>query len=219
MIVKLKNIYVCDELSEQSAAFQAELYVNNIKAGVAENKGQGGPTQYIAQSEEGRKLLRDAEEWCKGRPPFICNDILVDEQPFAIPITLELILDQQLADYLRVLDERRLHRKMASDMEDGILFGLPGTGYSKLSFKVPLTTVLAGEAGAKLLQSLLHDKVLPQLRDGEKILNTNLPIEVLAKLNVPDDKIVRPTAKEERRRGKMGKEKDKQKEKAKKSAS
>lgn len=219
MLIRLNNIYLCEQLSERCVAFHAELYVRNGKAGVAENKGYGGPTLYSSQTEEGRKLIQEAEEWCKSCPPLVSRDIVVEEKPFTIPLTLELFLDQLVAEYLHEMDSRRLRRRMMLDMSDGILFGVPGSGYSKFTFKAPIAAILAGEAGIKMLESLIHEKVLPHLRDGERILNTNLSADIIEKLNIPQGKLIDPPPKEMRKRAETNGEQGRYRGKKKKPAS
>jgi len=191
MEIKLKKIYVSEQLSDETTAFVADLYINNVKIGRAENEGRGGPTNYSTTTEEGRKLIREAEEWCKTLPPLVSKDIIIDNKPFTMPMSLELFIDNILSEHVRQMDIRRFQRKMERDMTDGIVFGVPDQEYRKFKFKVPIALILKRETGIKVLQSLIHERVLPLLKEGEMILNTNIPADIVQRLAIPEGKITR----------------------------
>ena len=208
MEIKLKKIYVSEQLSDETTAFVADLYINNVKIGMAENGGRGGSTNYSSITEEGRKLIREAEEWCKSLPPLVSKDIIIDNKPFTMSMSLELFIDNLISEHIRQMDIRRFQRKMEKDMTDGIVFGVPEQEYRKFKFKVSIELILKRETGIKVLQSLIHERVLPLLKDGEMILNTNIPPEIVQRLGIPEGKIIRSALdSEEKKRAKnLGKE-------------
>lgn len=202
MNIKLVNIYISEELSREGTAFHGDLFIEGKSIGTVENAGRGGVTRYSSGSEEGRKLLKEAEEWCRGLPPVISKDIIVDDEPFSISMNLELFLNDCLAEHQRKLEKKRMRRKMEEDMRDGILFGAPDTAYQRIGFRAPIETLLSKPAGLQMLQALIHDKILPLLKEGEKILNTNFSAETAEKLGIPRDKIGDGTVeKEDKKRG------------------
>ena len=200
MNIKLKNIYLCDELSEQGTAFHADLYVAGAQVGIVENKGKGEVTSYRALNDQDRKLIQEAESWCESRPPIVCKDIVLDGVPLTIPLTLELFINDLLSEHLKKTEDGKLYRRMERDMADGIVFGTPGTGYGKLAFKVPLSALLREESGIIALKMFIHQKVLPVLRADEVVLNTNISPTVLEKLAIPPQKLSAGLAPSENKR-------------------
>ena len=51
MKIELKGIHYSKQLSRETVAFSANLYVNGYKAGTASNQGHGGNTNYWGVSE------------------------------------------------------------------------------------------------------------------------------------------------------------------------
>jgi hypothetical protein len=65
MDVKLKNIQILDPVSNQSTAFMAVLYINNQRAGVVGNKGNGTNTFCEPYPDSDPRLIKIAEYWCQ----------------------------------------------------------------------------------------------------------------------------------------------------------
>lgn len=61
MQVQLKKIKICHNLSEESTAYTADLYINGHKAAAAKNDGHGGCDLYQPYDAKGRDLVREAE--------------------------------------------------------------------------------------------------------------------------------------------------------------
>lgn len=58
MKIELKNIHHSPQLSEETLAFTANLYINGTHVGYAKNHGRGGTTHYQAKDEKGKLLIR-----------------------------------------------------------------------------------------------------------------------------------------------------------------
>ena len=72
MQIELKNFRFYDRLSEETYCFTANIWVNGTKCGSAENRGYGGETEYHNEgTEESKKLLKQAEEYCLKLPPIV----------------------------------------------------------------------------------------------------------------------------------------------------
>ena len=71
MEIVLKDIRIDDRLSDDSTCFSATMYINGVRAGVARNDGNGGMTDYQPFDKRGKGLIREAEEYCRGLPPYI----------------------------------------------------------------------------------------------------------------------------------------------------
>ena len=93
MEIRLKNIYVGERLSRETTAFQATLYINGYRVGVITNDGQGAATMYRPIDDRGVALIKEAEFWCKGLPPVIFSDEMVDCKPVTVPMEMEIYLD------------------------------------------------------------------------------------------------------------------------------
>jgi hypothetical protein len=205
MKVRLHKIYVSEELGIDSVAFHADLYINGTRVGTAENIGDGQATIYGGTTEESRRLIKEGEEWCKCLAPLTSRFILIDNKPISISMNLGLFIDNLIAEHVAELDKRRYQKKMELDMVDAVLFGSPEPEIRYRSHKlmVSIPTILTKDLGIMALQALIHEKILPDLKDGEKILNTNIPYDLLMKMEIPADKIMlRAINKLEKRRSK-----------------
>lgn len=49
MKIELKKIHFSEQLSEETHAFTANIYINGTHAGYAKNNGRGGATYYQAK--------------------------------------------------------------------------------------------------------------------------------------------------------------------------
>jgi len=146
--------------------FQAELAVNGVVIGYANNDGRGGCTEYgilyydlspeiIARN---RKLLAEAEAYCKTLPP-----IKVSED-FSLDMNLEHFIDDLVTAELRKKEQKKVEKKMA----DTIMWGKPkGNSYMQAKFKIPLAKIPLFK-----LQEIV-DKYKKEFKEGDEFLNTN----------------------------------------------
>ncbi len=79
MKIELKEIHHSAQLSEETHAFTANLYINGTHAGYAKNNGHGGATYYQAKDEKGKVLIKEAEKYCAELPPRNTEDKLQDD--------------------------------------------------------------------------------------------------------------------------------------------
>lgn len=189
MQIELKNIMVAEHMSEETTAFTANLYINNKKIAFVKNDGRGGCTNYQLYEQADRSLLHQAEEYCKKLPPIVFPSALPEGKPFELPMDLENFIDDLLDKHLQKKDLEKFHKKMAKHQEDSILFGIPDKQYEGLRFKRPIAEILQFERGVQILKDTIRDKILPKLKEGETILNTNLPEELL---KIERKKIIKP---------------------------
>lgn len=175
MQIELKNIKVAEHMSEETTAFTADLYVDNKKIAFIKNDGRGGSTYYQQYKQEDAPILRQAEEYCKALPPAVYPGSLTDGNSFEIPMNLENYIDDLLDKHLQKKDLEKFHSKMVKHQEDSILFGIPDKEYSRLKFKRPIAELLRSEQGTEAIKKAIQEKVIPNLKEGMVILNTNLP--------------------------------------------
>jgi len=205
MNIELKNIYVNQRMSRETTLFEANLYINGVKVGYAENDGQGGSTNYRATTEEGRALIKEAEKYCKTLPDKIVpydND--GKKETFTIKMSLEQKIDDLVDEFIVAYDkkqsENRFDKKMAKDMENGILIGVPGQrAYTVQKYNQPISKILETPHYRAALKTSIASKILPSMEDGFKILNTNIHAEDLRMLGVPE-KYINVPAKEVKRK-------------------
>ena len=159
MKIELKNVKFSEAMSEETNAFTADLYVNGKKAGYCKNTGQGGCTDYNANSPALRGVIAEAEAYCKALPKIKYGGMEFDQ-------SLVSVIDQLLEDYLKAKETKKMEKRM----ETCILVGSPDEnrgGYSYYNFKRPLSTV-----PKTYLQARVNH--IKEENDGNVILNTNL---------------------------------------------
>lgn len=193
MEIMLKNIYTSERLSQETTAFQATLYINGYRTGVITNDGQGGATMYRLIDDEGVALIREAEAWCRALPPVVFPDTMSNGRPVTIPMELEMFLDNMVNDWLVKKDIEAFRRKTEKKMENGILFGVPGKMSLVMRYAVTIESLIRTKKGVEQLRRDIRTKILPLLRENQKILNTNIPWEIVKQLEVPAGKWVEET--------------------------
>lgn len=174
MKIELKNIKINLTFSEETTMFRADLVINGIVAGEADNDGRGGCTFYsvrtydmkkrtslsVSDIERNRELLRQAEAYCLSLPP-----IRSEEFDFEYDMNLEHFIDNLIEDELKKKEQKKLEKKML----DTIMWGKPnGYSYTQVKFKVPLAKVPTAR-----LQEIV-DKYKKEFKSGDEFLNTNL---------------------------------------------
>jgi len=156
MKIELKNVKFSEAMSEETNAFTANLYINGRNIGYCKNQGHGGCTDYNANSPEDRKVIAEAEAYCKAQPD-------IDFGTFSVPNNLEHTIDLLFEDWLKAT------KKQERKMQTCILVGVPNSNsYGVYNFKRPLSEVPVGQLNASIL------RIKSKLETGEVILNTNL---------------------------------------------
>lgn len=160
MKIELKKIQFSEALSEETNAFMADLYINGKKVGYCKNTGQGGCTDYYSDKPEHRQVIAEAEAYFNSLPKYVPKGYDFELQP-----TLEGAIDDQLDNWLKAKDQKKMEKKM----QTGILVGRPnGMSYSYYNFKRPLSEIPLSQLAASL------SRITDKLKAGEVILNTNL---------------------------------------------
>ncbi len=165
-------------MSEETNAFSADLYIQGQKAGFAENRGTGGPNNYRATSQKGQELIRRAEDYCKGLEPLQSS---AGDESFTIEMNLDLFIDDLLTAHFQQKQLERFRKKMSKEMQQGVIFGVPDQSYRCLKLPVPVSVYLTSPSCQDILANLLRDRVLPQMRKEDTILNTNIPSQIYSK--------------------------------------
>ena len=132
MKIELKGIHYSAQLSEETSAFSANLYINGYKVGIASNHGQGGATNYTSFNEKGRQLIKEAEAYCKSLPP---EKYTVGGEQHQVDMNLELYIDNLLTDYLKKKDLRQFRKKLGKYTTNHIVIGIPDQSFHTLQLK------------------------------------------------------------------------------------
>lgn len=189
MKIELKKIEYNARLSEETNAFSADLYIDGKKAGIASNRGHGGPTEYQGTSKEGDELIRKAEEYCKALPPHKYRS---GDKEYSFDMDLELFIDNLLDTYLEQKELQKFRNKMEKSMEFSIVIGIPDKSFGTLSFKSPIDMILVHPRGPEILKDTIAGKVIPQLTEGKIVLNTNIPERILKEAGLKETQYVPP---------------------------
>jgi len=190
MEIILKNIYVGERLSRETTAFQATLYINGYRVGVITNDGQGGATMYRPLDDKGVALIREAEVWCRRLPPLVITGEIVNGKPVTIPMELEIYLDNLVTDWLNQKDLEPFRKKVQKKMLTAIVFGVPDKSFRVMKYRIPIAAMIRFDKGVEQLRLDIHRKVVPRLKENEKIMNTNIPAGIIRLLEVPAGKWV-----------------------------
>jgi hypothetical protein len=192
MNIELKNIKHSPSLSEETNAFTANLYIDGKKAAYVKNDGQGGSTSYLAESKEVWDLIRRAENYCKSLPD---KHYPKDEysEGFSIKMNLENYIDDLLEAHLHKKELEKVEKKVLKDMEKGIVFGKPNDfSWIVQTFNVPLPNVLKHPRGAEIISNSITKSIIGELKDGVKILNTNIPESILKIAGLSNEQYIKP---------------------------
>lgn len=189
MKIELKKIEHNERLSEETDCFSANLYIEGKLAGIASNAGHGGNTNYYGTSETGWELIRKAEEYCKTLPSEKHGD-------FKIKIDLEYYIDKLLSQYLRA----RFKKKMQGYFEQHIVISdNPEKGFNTVKLPKPISELLATRKTKPHFIGMLS-RCRCDLKPGEKILNDNIPVEILQLTGFKEDQymVQSPVSKKEK---------------------
>lgn len=175
MKIELKNVAVNERFSEETLMFQANLYINGVYVGTAKNDGHGGCTSYSAAYHKSetvfkfnQKTIRDAEKYCESLPPMKFDT-------FEMPMNLEHYIDDLVQKYLIEKENKRMAAKLKAECAKGIVYGTPDSFTTVFWRGATISDMLASTLGRESIQKKVHELK----HKGHKILNTNIPQELL----------------------------------------
>lgn len=188
MKIELKNIQHSERLSEETDAFAATLYIDGYKAGEASNRGHGGPTDYHAFNEKGRELIKQAEEYCKTLPPV---KFKAGNEEHELKMDLELYIGDLLEKHLQQKDLQKFRNKITKASANNIVIGIPDEAFRTLRLRYSIDLLLSHRNGPGLLKDFISNKVLPALEKNERVLNCNIPEQLLKDAGLKDGQYLR----------------------------
>jgi len=186
MKIVLKNIQVNERLSEETTCFAATIYIDDVRAGEASNRGHGGNTSYNALDERGAELIRKAEKYCKGLPPRTYEGMGVEGKDLVVKMDLEGFIDGLITDHLTKKDLTQYNRKLEKAMQEGIVVGIPDESFRAWKLKVPVARYMESDRTKEILRKIIVGRVVPDLKKDEVILNHNFPADFVKLLKVGD---------------------------------
>lgn len=159
--IKLKNVKYSERFSEETYAFQADIFFDNKKIGYCINRGTGGSTDCNLWNGEAKtkEAFKKMEEYC---------DSLGIE---GYGNKLEWVVDDLFQNWL-------INQSIKKDEKKGILYG-DTKKYTIQTFisngkRIPMADLIKKEEGIKVLKNFCS-KIK---EEGHTVLNTNLPFSV-----------------------------------------
>lgn len=174
MIIELKSFKHYQKLSDETYCFTANIYVNGIKCGTAENRGIGGETDYSSDRRMGSdELIKQAEQYCLGLPS---ETLVMGERTITLNMNLCNYIDNFVDGLVKAKYKEKDAQKLRKEMLSGILIG-DDEKYVKIGFKIPLSDVMAKHP--EYFQKTLKEMLVKHGKNGNQLLNTNIPIHFL----------------------------------------
>ncbi len=174
MNIELKNIVVFEKMSEETTAFHGTIRIDGKPVGEAGNDGKGGATYYRPSHHDFIPLIKQAEEYCRQLPPYKFGN--GPDLPMDLEFYLDLIVEKHIEQKLIM----QMQKKRLKDQKDRLIYGTEteyrATYWRGNPGKIPIETML------KHYRDILISKIAEvksKLEPGERILNTNIPKELL----------------------------------------
>jgi hypothetical protein len=170
MNIELKSFKHYQKLSDETYCFTANIYVNGIKCGTAENRGIGGETDYSSDRRMGSdKLIKQAEQYCLGLPS---ETLVMGDRTITLDMNLCNYIDNFVDGLVKAKYKEKDAQKLRKEMLSGILIG-DDEKYAKIGFKIPLSDVMAKHP--EYFQKTLKEMLVKHGKNGSRLLNTNIP--------------------------------------------
>jgi hypothetical protein len=110
MKIELRNVKVSEFASEETTCFEAAVYLDGIKAGIASNQGFGGPNLYFPSELEAR-----LEAYAKTLPG---SEFEYEGRMIPVPESADGLIDKALDDFL---NQKALRRKFKASIKKGLV--------------------------------------------------------------------------------------------------
>lgn len=169
MKIELKSLKINNDFSEETICFKADVFINGKKVAYASNDGRGGCTFYNAYTKEDRPIIEEAEKYCKALPKLV---VKIGNSDVEFKQSLESVID----DLVAAKEKEKEDKKLQKLFQNSIVYGREnGLSYKIVSFKSKQKfTDLIKTTNGKLAVKNLFEKIKNELKDDEKIFNTNL---------------------------------------------
>jgi hypothetical protein len=206
MKIELKNIHFSQQLSEETNAFSANLYIEGVKAGSVSNRGRGGPTLCKAVDERGDQLIIAAEKYCHSLPSETSG---LGSEQYELKMDIGRYVDKLLVKYLQEKENQKFQKKLETAIERGIVVGIPGKSFEVWEFKQPIGILLQHPKGPDMIKNALKEDIISELSGGKIIMNTNIPQKLLEEAGLKKSQYAGPVSDESTIKQKVNKQKRK----------
>ncbi|UKB78608.1 hypothetical protein [Chryseobacterium sp. MEBOG07] len=203
MKIELKNIHFSQQLSEESNAFSANLYIEGVKAGSVSNRGRGGPTVCKAVDERGDQLIIAAENYCHSLPSEKSG---LGSEQYELKMDLGRYVDKLLVKYLQEKENQKFQKKLETAIERGIVVGIPGKSFEVWEFTQPIGILLQHPKGPDMIKRALKEDIISELTGGKIIMNTNIPQKLLEEAGLKKSQYAGPVSDESTIKQKVNKQ-------------
>jgi hypothetical protein len=105
MVIELRKVKYSASLSEETAAFTADLYFDGVKVGTASNHGTGGPNDTHIPSALHRSAFA---EFIANEPPEPCE--WGDKTP--LKMTEDFFISNLIEDFLEAKDKEKTEKRI-----------------------------------------------------------------------------------------------------------
>lgn len=191
MKIELKSIEYSKGLSEAMHAFTARLYVDEVYVADVRNRGKDVICTIDHRDEKGRLILAQAELYCTEQRG---QEVLEERKTHGFSYNLNYYIDDLLDKHLQEKENTRFGNKINKAMETGVVYGDPEDAVNVIKFKIPINELLLHPEGPKILQQKIRDIAMPELKPGEKVLNSNIPETILKGAGLIESQYVKPEA-------------------------
>jgi hypothetical protein len=176
MNIEIRNIKIASNLSEETIAFTADVFVNGKKTAYARNDGRGGCTHYSSYHKPNNDYdLRQAEAYAKSLPS---KTEMFNDKPFTIESNLEQIIDNAIYAKDNEREQKKFQKKIQKACETHIVWGIPNSSsFKSIGFngKPKLIDIGSTIQGQVAIKNLI-EKIKKEMKEGEVILNKNIKI-------------------------------------------
>lgn len=172
MEIELSKIAYIPRLDDQ--AFAANLLINGEK--VASVTAKNGVVQVLPTSTKAVDLLKKAEAYVQNQEHIK----FVGGAYTPVKLDLSSYLFTLFDEYLRDKEQKKFNKRVELLQKKNIVIGVAGKYTRNQSLQIPVEVLLHSQSGITMLAEILSHKVLPSLSGEEKILNTNIPLDILS---------------------------------------
>lgn len=157
MKITLKNVKYSDFMSEETLCFEAAVYIDGKKMGVATNEGHGGETRFYPY-----ELQRTINEYAKTLPKLEVKGFEDKEtgEPFMLEQDAETIVNGLMEEWLAAKDLKRALSRRVLFQRDGKIMETKSYDAKSLAGILARADLFAQLKSDTVLNLLPFDKAL-----------------------------------------------------------
>lgn len=168
MKIEIKKIKHYEKLSEETNCFTASLYIDGKCVAEVKNTGRGGETYIYPLTGKG-EIVNEAHKYFQNQPKKKFEGSEYELQP-----TLDGYIDELLYQYLLNKDIEKQKKHLQKDMLKSLCYGKLESYYTCTWKGYDIEKLLSIPHG----RITITNKIKELTKNGETILNTNIPKEL-----------------------------------------